>query len=550
MSTLGLGAILLTVSEPVQANVTFETLTDLAEQKSDHPEGDASSDPISDLLHKIPGMKDLPYVIGANSKSSQQAKKEKGLPRIITYDISTQFVFSFNGFHSPGGNTIETMQYDPEKGFLFREIAFPYDKNKAAKVNPPKCMECHGKPLPAHPIWDTYFVWAGFIRGGRDRLAPDEIEWMKTFNKMRESNPQQLPLQEQRYTALGNFEENSLAIAATVFSNSSLFDEKTMEARIKRQREVDIRIRSEPNTQFGHFLATLNEKEIVKHVLKESKFDIEKMRYKRGEEIPKDANLLRPLRYAVLGSIACWHTLPNYAEFLPKELITRMELVPVTYKFQDTKDKVNEAATDNYNRHLTEVNMRPALLDKEIKEHTEQNTPAPTPKLRYLFDIAGEQLANWGTSVSGKETYAFHHGYIGFHIGNGIWEEILNDGHHAELYNEMKEYLDHFLKNPESRPKSEIYPSMPKPYCEKLKKLSLDTIEEAMKQGYLDLATDLHCLRALDQKPTKTANIPDFSSLESQLQPRQSFCSRLFGKKPKPSGKKKKIRFFEGVDFQ
>ena len=123
-----------------------------------------------------------------NSKSRQSSTLRD--PRILAFASDASLILTFNGDpNARGYAVVEAMQFDPEKGYEFREIHFPSEGRERAfteaeieaeyggavlsKANPNECGICHGMYAP-RPIWDGYSTWPGAIGGADDTLTFEE----------------------------------------------------------------------------------------------------------------------------------------------------------------------------------------------------------------------------------------------------------------------------------------------------------------------------------------------------------------------------------------
>lgn len=106
------------------------------------------------------------YVLMYHSRSIQGSSFEA--PRVLLFDQSGQFVFTFNGDRQQKGfNSLETMEFDSSTNkFTFHEIQF--QKNRPpifSEANPVKCMGCHQSPdrtnIDPRPNWEPYSTWPG-----------------------------------------------------------------------------------------------------------------------------------------------------------------------------------------------------------------------------------------------------------------------------------------------------------------------------------------------------------------------------------------------------
>jgi hypothetical protein len=70
------------------------------------------------------------------------------------------------------GNAVEFIEFIPEEArFEMRSIDFSGPKPVVSAPNPPMCLTCHS--ADPHPIWGSYFVWAGAY-GSLDDTLLDE----------------------------------------------------------------------------------------------------------------------------------------------------------------------------------------------------------------------------------------------------------------------------------------------------------------------------------------------------------------------------------------
>lgn len=128
-----------------------------------------------------------------DSKSLQRASFRD--PRVIAFSNDGGLMLTFNGDPSKKGYAVvEVMEFDPQKGYEFREIHFPGEGSArsftereveeelgyatVSKANPAECLLCHGAISP-RPVWDAYFLWPGAYGKEDDAWTVEEREQLR-----------------------------------------------------------------------------------------------------------------------------------------------------------------------------------------------------------------------------------------------------------------------------------------------------------------------------------------------------------------------------------
>jgi hypothetical protein len=146
---------------------------------------------VEELVPLLPAALRSRYALIFSSRSLQQATYSA--PRVILYGSDAHLVLTFNGHVSQRGfNTVETLEFGPDKRFRLREIRFPPPGSNAAvffsEPNPATCQVCHGSP--ARPVWDSWPLWPGAYGQRYDApLSAQERAGLESFLAQQASHP-------------------------------------------------------------------------------------------------------------------------------------------------------------------------------------------------------------------------------------------------------------------------------------------------------------------------------------------------------------------------
>jgi len=94
--------------------------------------------------------------------------------RPVLWNESQDFVVTFN---SHGNESVEALAWDGKK--VSWELLELDLQTKVWKVNPPKCLTCHGPH--SKPLWKEYPRWQGFIGSRNDKLKDAERSYLNDF---------------------------------------------------------------------------------------------------------------------------------------------------------------------------------------------------------------------------------------------------------------------------------------------------------------------------------------------------------------------------------
>jgi hypothetical protein len=124
---------------------------------------------VESIISKLPLQARQRYVLIYKSRSLQAASPLE--PRVVMFDDSAKYVATFNSGHAYQGgyNAIEMMRFnESSNSFELREINFNELGANVSKINPEKCLLCHG--TNPRPLWDEYSLWAGIYGSADDGL--------------------------------------------------------------------------------------------------------------------------------------------------------------------------------------------------------------------------------------------------------------------------------------------------------------------------------------------------------------------------------------------
>lgn len=347
------------------------------------------------------------FVLMYRSKSLQQASFQA--PRAILFDLSGQFVFSFNGERGQRGyQAIEIMSFNTDqKKWEFREVLFSEKAPpKVSEPNPAKCLQCHQSSARANvdprPNWEPYNIWPGaygsdsgsirdghsgtFAQGlvdqnGSDKIMLEEqaqelIELTKFFTQTKPDHP--------RYKYLG-FDE--LSEIATRESGSEKISFKYRLALSEMAHET---------VKFTQFLASLNAERVIR--------------------LMTETEAWTALKYAMISSFRCgsWQLETNLInqliEAAPKQFIardsTRIDHSKTDFEF--------EARQFSPEMHLT-LEEQEAFVKESVRQRkvwlaglADPRSFSLSERIFLLFEGHGIDIEDWSMDFKTEGRFAFY----------------------------------------------------------------------------------------------------------------------------------------------
>ncbi len=165
-------------------------------------------------------------------------------PAIISFAPDGSFFVNVGSKNQAEGNVIEILQFNKDKRNIeLYSLSFPLKKNSKGlipipKVNPPRCLKCHGEKPNA--LWGNYNQWHGFY-GNRhdDRLRNDNID---NFIK---------------------FKEVAKNTSPYMYFN---FDESNPTSPFQSYSKPSFQITNRPNTHGGYLVSRINAIKMAKQI--------------------------------------------------------------------------------------------------------------------------------------------------------------------------------------------------------------------------------------------------------------------------------------------
>lgn len=116
------------------------------------------------------------FTLVYESRSPEQVAVDYRFPRILLFGEDARLIIAATGDPDrPFFDELQVLEFEEEAArFVLRRVVFAAERPPEIAVNPPACLECHGRD--PRPLWDNYDFWPGVYGSDNDELKRGSIE--------------------------------------------------------------------------------------------------------------------------------------------------------------------------------------------------------------------------------------------------------------------------------------------------------------------------------------------------------------------------------------